>query len=172
MVRVPGFGIPAPGHAGCAGTSDDRSHVWWAAVAVVQSLLVLGVAHFMGVRTVTAAEIPGIAGILGVFGVALGAFSHALAARTGQQAAVASTMQFLSAPAMFLSSSLMPLSLAPSWVRGVAAANPLNWAVEGVRTLVMDGWRWAIVGRDVGYLILFAALMVTLAVSSMRRLTA
>ena len=56
-----------------------------------------------------AAGILGIAGILGAFRVALGAFSHALAASTGQQGAVVSTLQFLTVPAMFLSSSLMPL---------------------------------------------------------------
>ncbi|WP_324718025.1 ABC transporter permease [Carboxydochorda subterranea] len=146
---------------------------WWAAVAVVQCLLVLGVAHLMGVRVVTGAPgILGITGILGMFGVALGAFSHALAATTGEQTAVVSTLQFCSVPAMFLSSTLMPLNLAPGWVRQVAAANPLHWAVEGVRILLLDGWQWAVVGRDVGLLALFAGLMVAWAVSSLRRLSA
>lgn len=146
---------------------------WWAAVAVVQCLVVLGVARLMGLQAVTgAAGILVIAGTLAVFGTALSAFSHALAASTGQQEAVVSTLQFVSVPAMFLSSSLMPLDLAPGWVRHVAAVNPLNWAVEAVRTLLLDGWRWAVLGRDIGCLALFAALMVAWAVSSMRRLTA
>lgn len=145
---------------------------WSAAVVLAQCLLVLGVAHLMGVRVVTGLAGTLLAGAsLAVFGVGVGAFSHALAASTGQQDAVVSTMQFLTVPAIFLSSSLMPLELAPGWIRYVAAANPLNRVVEAVRTLLLDGWQWSAVGWDLGYLSLFALLMVAWAVGEMRRLT-
>jgi ABC-2 type transport system permease protein len=36
---------------------------------------------------------------------------------------------------MLLSGTLLPLSLAPFWLRDVAYFNPFNWAVTGLRSL-------------------------------------
>jgi ABC-2 type transport system permease protein len=41
----------------------------------------------------------------------------------------------LAQPLMLLSGTLLPLALAPLWLRTIADYNPFNWAVTGMRAL-------------------------------------
>ncbi|MFG3256747.1 ABC transporter permease [Streptomyces sp. NPDC048172] len=105
---------------------------------VVQSLVVVALALLAGARFGDGAT-GGVAGV-GVMVLAatlltliFSALSNAVALLTRQQATLIAISQFTTLPLMFLSSAVMDLHLAPGWVRGIAAYNPVEWAVAAAR---------------------------------------
>jgi len=74
-------------------------------------------------------------------------------------------------PQVFLSGLLVPVDQLPDLLRPLAAALPLTYANEALRSVMIDGATLtdAPVLRDVGLLAAFAALAATAAVASIRR---
>jgi ABC-2 type transport system permease protein len=52
-----------------------------------------------------------------------------------EENAFASTLNFFLLPLLLLSGVFLPLTLAPAWIRTVAAANPFAYAVDAARSL-------------------------------------
>jgi ABC-2 type transport system permease protein len=71
-------------------------------------------------------------GLLTVFAVAL---SYGLTMRMRNEAALGPMLTTVSQPIMLLSGVLLPLTLAPLWLRRVAEGNPFYWATNGMRSL-------------------------------------
>jgi len=73
------------------------------------------------------------------FGVAYGstAVLIALRSRSAQTVNVTSYMFF---PLLFLSPNLLPRSLMQGWLRVAARFNPVTYVIEGLRSLILDGW--------------------------------
>ena len=46
---------------------------------------------------------------------------------------------FLSLPLIFLSSALVPLTAMPKWMAFFAQLNPMTWAIDAVRPLILTG---------------------------------
>jgi ABC-2 type transport system permease protein len=65
----------------------------------------------------------------------LASCSHALALTLKDENSFSSTFQFFLLPLMLLSGILLPLSLAPDWLRTIAAFNPLAYVMDAVRAL-------------------------------------
>jgi ABC-2 type transport system permease protein len=90
------------------------------------------------------------AGVLGVLAfIVLGAlwslafsgFGYAIALKTGNPAAVNSSF-LLFFPFLFLTSSYVPRDQLSGWLGVVAAWNPVTYLLDGLRSLVVDGWQW------------------------------
>lgn len=43
-------------------------------------------------------------------------------------------------PLTFLSSAFVPLDSLPAWMRAVASVNPMTYAVDAMRSLILTGW--------------------------------
>ncbi len=73
------------------------------------------------------------------FGVAYGstAVLIALRSRSAQTVNVTSYMFF---PLLFLSPNLLPRSLMQGWLRTASRYNPVTYVIEGIRSLILDGW--------------------------------
>jgi ABC-2 type transport system permease protein len=107
----------------------------------LQVLVILGVAFLFGVQPATG--FPGIAMILLIgmlFGVGLTAVSMALAFSAKSHGDFFSVLGFLSLPMIFLSSALVPLSAMPAWMGLLAQFNPMTWAIDAIRPLILSGW--------------------------------
>jgi ABC-2 type transport system permease protein len=101
---------------------------------VVQSVLMLLVAWPLGLR----ADLSGMAlafGILVLIGLLMASCSYALALALKSEDALAPTINFFVLPLQLLSGIVLPLTLAPLWIRSVAALNPLSYAVDATRAL-------------------------------------
>jgi ABC-2 type transport system permease protein len=106
-----------------------------------QILLVVLVALVLGVRIA--------AGPLGLLVILLAAalltmsvtaaFS-ALAYAVPQHGTFFAVAGFVSLPLLFMSNAFVPLDAMPGWMEVVARLNPLTYAIEAMRTLVIDGW--------------------------------
>jgi len=127
----------------------------------LQVLVILGVAYLFGVRPATG--LPGVAVILLIgmlFGVGLTAISMALAFSVKSHGDFFSVLGFLSLPMIFLSSALVPLAAMPAWMRVLARFNPMTWAIDAVRPLILSGWETALpqVAMVVVVMLIFDAL--------------
>ena len=139
-------------------------------IAGAQSLILILVAMLLGV---------GIAsGALGVIlaivtslllGVGILSASMALAFGLSGHAQFFSITGFISLPILFASTALAPLSQMPRWLQVVASWNPLTYAIDGVRNLILQGFDWVELGSVVLVLCVFDLAMFTLATWTMRR---
>ncbi len=114
-------------------------------ITSLQVLVILGVAYLFGVRPVTG--FGGIAVIILVgllFGVGLTAISMALAFSVKSHGDFFSMLGFLSLPMIFLSTALVPMSAMPGWMAALARLNPMTWAIDAVRPLILTGWAAAV----------------------------
>jgi ABC-2 type transport system permease protein len=130
-------------------------------ITCLQVLIILGVAWFFGVEAATG--LPGIAMILLIsmlFGVGLTAISMALAFSVKSHGDFFSVLGFLSLPMIFLSSALVPLQAMPAWMSFLAKFNPMTWAIDAVRPLILSGWTEALpkVGMVVMIMLVFDAI--------------
>ncbi len=110
-------------------------------ITSLQILVILGVAALFGVRPATG--FLGVAVILVIgmlFGVGLTAISMAMAFSVKSHGDFFSVLGFLSLPMIFLSSALVPLSAMPTWMSVLARFNPMTWAIDAVRPLILTGW--------------------------------
>jgi ABC-2 type transport system permease protein len=70
-----------------------------------------------------------------LMGVLLASCSTALALVFKNEGPLGTSVQFLSGPLLLLSGILLPLSLAPDWLRNIAAFNPLSYVIDTMRAL-------------------------------------
>src|SRR3954468_23707931 len=73
--------------------------------------------------------------MLALISLTTSAASYAVALKVKSEDALAPLMNTVSQPLLLLAGILLPLSLAPGWLRGIANWNPFSWAVEGTRAL-------------------------------------
>jgi ABC-2 type transport system permease protein len=99
--------------------------------------------------------------LLSLLTAVVSAWSNALGMLLKEIGSLAAIVTGLQLPLTLLSGVLLPLSIAPEWMRILAHINPLYYAVEAARDL-SDG---TIVTADVGYgfLVIGALTMLTLA---------
>ena len=110
--------------------------------------------------------VTGLAGVATIlligmmFGVGLTAISMAMAFSVKSHGDFFSVLGFLSLPMIFLSSALVPLAAMPGWMGFLAQFNPMTWAIDAVRPLILQGWAEALphVGMVIGVMVLFDAL--------------
>ena len=76
-----------------------------------------------------------------LWSLAFSGFGYAIALKTGNPAAVNSSF-LLFFPFLFMTSSYVPRSQLSDWLDTVAAWNPVTYLLEGLRSLVTEGWEW------------------------------
>jgi ABC-2 type transport system permease protein len=123
---------------------------------VIQCLLLIILALLFGIRIAT--------GVFGVFtllfiGLLLGfgvtIISLLLPFVLENHGSFFAIIGLTALPLTFLSSAFVPLDSLPVWMRGVAWVNPMTYAVDGMRALILVGWDGALVLRVILPLLLF-----------------
>jgi ABC-2 type transport system permease protein len=104
-----------------------------------------------------------------LIGVAFSAASYAVALALRTDEGLASVLNGLTLPVLLLSGILLPLSLAPGWLRHIAQANPLSYAVTAARALFAGQVATATVVRGVAVMAAVAVLTVGWAARSFNR---
>lgn len=79
-----------------------------------------------------------VLGLQALIGLLFASLSYALALWLKSEDSVAPLLTTATLPLLLLSGVLLPLSLAPGWLRAIAAANPLAYAVDAARALFND----------------------------------
>jgi len=86
--------------------------------------------HFTGVLVVL--------GLVGLLGLLMASISYACALWLKSEDSFAPLIFTATLPLLLLSGVLLPLTLAPSWLRAIAAANPLSYGVDAARAVFND----------------------------------
>ncbi|SEH00577.1 ABC-2 type transport system permease protein [Nonomuraea solani] len=124
-----------------------------------QVLVILLVALALGVRPAS-----GPLGVLAILAatalltLALTAAAMALACAVPSHGTFFAVTGFASLPLLFMSNAFVPLTAMPGWMEAVARANPLTYAIEAMRLLVLRGWSGG-VPVSLGVLVLASSLL-------------
>ncbi|HEV7213073.1 MAG TPA: ABC transporter permease [Blastococcus sp.] len=78
--------------------------------------------------------------VIALLGAAFASISYALALTLKSEDAFAPLLNAFVLPVLLLSGILLPMSLAPSWLRTVSDVNPLKHVVEGARAFFVGGY--------------------------------
>jgi ABC-2 type transport system permease protein len=125
-----------------------------------QTIIVLVVATLMGATFKT-----GPAGVLFIFvtvvffGIAWSGLALTIGLATKNNETVAVINSLIVFPLLFTSSALLPKSFLPSWMQTVSNYNPVSYAANAVRSLMITGFDWSTV--LLAYAIIVLILVVT-----------
>ena len=107
-----------------------------------------------------------------LIGLMFASLSYALALWLQSEDAFAPVLTTVTLPLLLLSGVLLPLSLAPAWLRDVAAANPLSYAVDAARSVFNDHLADPDVAKGVAIMAVLAAASVVIAARRFSRTAA
>jgi ABC-2 type transport system permease protein len=108
---------------------------------VVQTVIILGLAFALGVYPATG-PLGYVIVIFTVafFGLAWSGISLALGLKTKSAETVFGIAGFLTFPLLFMSTALVSASVMPSWMQTVSSYNPISFAVNAMRTVILNGF--------------------------------
>lgn len=132
-----------------------------------QSIIVVAIATATGLR----ADVLGVAVtllVLCVVSVTLSSTSYLFALRSTHEGAMTGVIAMITQPLVLLSGIMLPLTLAPAWLRAVAGLNPFSYVVSGTRDMFSGQFSTAAVWQGTG---LTAALAVLIIGFTARRFT-
>jgi ABC-2 type transport system permease protein len=104
-----------------------------------------------------------------LIGLMMASASYALALWLRSEDSLAPVLTTVSLPLLLLSGVLLPLSLAPAWLRAIAAVNPLSYAVDAARAVFNDHLADPSVVKGVAIMVVLAAAAVAWAARSFGR---
>jgi ABC-2 type transport system permease protein len=103
-------------------------------VLLVQGTLLVLVSIPLGLRAPVGGVLLTLL-LIALLGAAFASVSYALALTLKSEDAFAPLLNAVVLPVLLLSGILLPMSLAPGWLRTISDVNPLKHVVEGVRSL-------------------------------------
>lgn len=136
------------------------------AMALTVPIIALGFA--IGIRFET-----GVIGVVmfialaALWSLAFTGFGYAIALKTGNAGAVNSAF-LLFFPFLFLTSSYVPRSQLSGWLDTVAGVNPVTYLLEGLRSLVADGWEWGELAKALLAIALLGTVSMSLCFAALR----
>jgi len=128
-----------------------------AATVIIQCVVLLAVAFVMGLDlNMHAGQLA--AGLVAVWtlGIGFASLSNGIAIVLRREEPLVVVGNFLTLPLMFFSSAMMPVKYMPQWIQWCATVNPINYAVEAARTMLVGSGDWAVFGPAFALVLLFA----------------
>jgi ABC-2 type transport system permease protein len=138
------------------------------AVVIALSLPVIALGLGLGVHFVTGPlGIVAFVLLAGAWGLVFTGFPYAIALRTGNAAAVASSF-ILFFPFAFLTTTFLPQDALTGWLATIAQFNPVTYLLAGLRSITSEGWVAADILPAVGAVLLVGVLSQGLAFAALR----
>jgi ABC-2 type transport system permease protein len=127
--------------------------------SIIQAAIVLGFAFALGLKVgsdFNPLNILGVFAAVFLIGVGLSSIFIAIAIRSTRMETQMAVMNLLNLPLLFTSSALMPTSVMPDWLQPVAKVNPLTYATDATRQLMISQLNMQQLIFDFAYLGVFA----------------
>jgi ABC-2 type transport system permease protein len=105
-------------------------------VLVVQGTVLVLTALAFGLRAPVGDLVIGIV-LVGVLGAAFASASYAAGMLLKTEDSMASVLNSIAVPLLLLSGILLPMTLAPQWLRTVSEVNPVKHVVDAVRSVFL-----------------------------------
>ncbi|HUB93707.1 MAG TPA: ABC transporter permease [Verrucomicrobiae bacterium] len=142
-----------------------------ATTATLQGSLVLLISLLLGFRPQHWALVPVAIVILGLLSVAIASFSSGIGSFVQDMQGFQAINQFLVFPLYFLSGALYPLQHVPDWLRVVAECNPMSYAVDAMRDMLIGQTHFGLF-KDLTVLIVSVIVLVTFGAYRFRHIEA
>ncbi len=131
---------------------------------IFQSLIIVLLAELLGVRIIINPIYLLLAAFLiVVFCAAFAALSIFIASLLKTRERFMGIGQAITMPLFFASNAIYPINLMPNWLKAVAMINPLSYAVEGLRALMITGDLSTV---PLDFLVSFVFVAVTIVIAS------
>jgi ABC-2 type transport system permease protein len=109
--------------------------------ALVQATIVLGIAYVIGPLSVganfTILNLLGVYAALFLISMGLSSIFILIAIRSTRQETQMAVVNLLNLPLMFASNALFPASLMPEWLQTITKINPVTYATDATRQLIL-----------------------------------
>jgi ABC-2 type transport system permease protein len=109
--------------------------------ALVQATIVLGIAYIIGPLSVSSSfSIPYLLGVyaaLFLISMGLSSIFILIAIRSTRQETQMAVVNLLNLPLMFASNAMFPASLMPEWLQTITKVNPISYATDATRQLIL-----------------------------------
>jgi ABC-2 type transport system permease protein len=139
---------------------------------VIQSIIIIALSFLPFVGVTYATGIPGIIIILitiAFFGLAWSGISLAIGLKTRSAETVFAIGGFITFPLLFLSTALVPESFQPDWIKAVSMFNPITYAVNACRVLMISGYDWSVILQAFGVIALLGVVTLSATVYQFRK---
>ncbi len=136
---------------------------------ILQSVIIVLLGLAAGARY--PGGLPGLAVLVvasALLGTVFSALSNTVGMLVRQREPIIGLNVMLLLPLTFLSSAFMAKDLMPRWMQDVAAANPVNWALDSTRAALNSHPHWGTVLVHGGWLLALALAMVALSTRTFR----
>lgn len=137
----------------------------------LQSIILLVIAAFLGLHVPLAGILLTLVLMLFI-GITMSCYSYTISLRVKDEGVLASFTNSFYLPIMLLSGIMLPISLAPEWMKKMALFNPFYYAVEASRSLFAGDYGTAMVWKGFIIMLLFTLSSLWLAVRSLNKMTA
>jgi ABC-2 type transport system permease protein len=97
-------------------------------------------------------------GLLALIGLVMAPFSYTLALITKSEDALAPVVNAIAMPLLLLSGILLPMQLAPEWLRTIASFDPFSHGVDAIRALFNGSFGDPSVGFGVALMVVLATV--------------
>ncbi|HXB12357.1 MAG TPA: ABC transporter permease [Bacteroidia bacterium] len=135
----------------------------------LQSCILLVIAVIMGLHVSFMGMLLTLVLVL-LIGITMSSFSYAISLSVKDEGVLASITNTTYLPLMLLSGIMLPISLAPNWIKTMALFNPFYYAVEASRSLFAADYGNAIVLKGFIVIIAFTAFALWLAVRALNKM--
>lgn len=137
---------------------------------VIQVAIIIVLAYALNIHVAT-----GLAGIVLIlliamsFGIAWSGISTfvALTTRNSESTLVISIMFVF--PLLFLSTAVMPKPFLAPWVQTFSAFNPVSYVADAIRSLIITGFNWSLIGQALLATLLVGAITLSATTMMFRR---
>jgi ABC-2 type transport system permease protein len=126
-------------------------------VLLVQGTVLVLVSIPLGLRAPVAGVVVTLV-VVALLGAAFSSVSYALALTLKSEDAFAPLLNAFVLPVLLLSGILLPMTLAPGWLRGISNVNPLKHVVSGARSFFLGDYGSSSAWWGVGLTLAMAVL--------------
>jgi ABC-2 type transport system permease protein len=129
--------------------------------SLIQAAIVLIIAVALGMETshFTPQGILGAFVVVFLMGMGLSALFTMLALRSADWQTQMAIINLLNLPLLFASNALFPLKIMPTWLQDVVRVNPVSYANDATRQLLIGATGWGSLWVDFAVLIAFAGIL-------------
>lgn len=135
--------------------------------SLIQAAIVLGFAFILGltpVQNFNPLNVLGVFAALFLISIGLASIFIMIAIRSTKWETQMAVMNLLNLPLLFASNTLFPTSLMPNWLQVVAKVNPITYANDAARQLILQPLETTKLIFDFTYLSVFALIFTTIGI--------
>jgi ABC-2 type transport system permease protein len=135
--------------------------------SMFQAGIVTALAYLIGLQlgaNFTVFSVFGVFAIVFLISFGLSSMFTAITLRTTRMETPQAIIQLVTLPLMFASSAYFPISQMPSWLQVIASANPISYAIDGVRRLMIFSDGYSQLPLDFAFVGIFAVVVTAICI--------